>query len=76
MKNYFLIAQFLMIASLSNVEQASALKVRGDGDEAPQSVASGDETYPEGLSQIQGECLKIGKDKNGGKKIGKKGKKN
>ena len=72
MKNYFLIAQFLLIASLSNIEQASALKVRGDEDEVPQSVASGDD---EVLSQIQGECLKNEKDKKGGMKIGKKGKK-
>ena len=42
MKYYFLIAQFLMIASLSNVEQASALKVRGDGDEDPQTVNAAD----------------------------------
>jgi hypothetical protein len=73
MKNYFLIAQFLMIASLSNVEQASALKVRGDEDDAPQSVTSRDD---EVLSQIQGECLKNVKDKKGVKKIGRKGKKN
>ena len=73
MKNYFLIAQFLMIASLSNIEQASALKVRGDEDDAPESVKSRDD---EVLSQIQGECLKINKDKKVGKKIGKKGIKN
>ena len=72
MKNYFFIAQFLMIASLSNIEQASALKVIGDEDDAPQSVASRDD---EVLSQIQGECLKIEKDKKVRKKIGKKGNK-
>ena len=72
MKNYFFIAQFLMIASLSNIEQASALKVRGDEDEAPKQVALGDD---EVLSQIQGECLKIEKDKKVGKKNGKKGNK-
>ena len=72
MKNYFFIAQFLMIASLSNIEQASALKVRGDEDEAPKKVALGDD---EVLSQIQGECLKIEKDKKVGKKNGKKGNK-
>ena len=72
MKNYFFIAQFLMIASLSNIEQASALKVRGDEDEAPKQVALGDDEF---LSQIQGECLKIEKDKKVGKKNGKKGNK-
>ena len=33
MKSYFLIAQILIIASLSNIEQAVALRVRGDIDE-------------------------------------------
>ena len=44
MKINFLIAQFLMLASLSNIEQASAIKI-GDEDDDPAK-----EPEPKGLS--------------------------
>ena len=43
MKINFLIAQFMMLASLSNIEQASAIKI-GDEDDTTA------ESQPEGLS--------------------------